>query len=455
MRGNSARTDKHIFVRPPCLEECVIARTCSWTAACNSWARLRFISTKRLIDMAQSNVSSCVLSIVASFASGLDVFKKFRELRGKKRKSRKNASLDDEEVRLAKSLRQGPEDIGREYQRSIISVGEHFAQGDVIAQTSLAEILLKLNTGLVTVINAFLSRNKHDTKLDCQSLTSLSERSRVDTCHALRLLYRRMLQHSASIPRGVHSTNGERKQFDAHSRSVVSTDRRSRKTAASPKRRRVRGPMLARVVIADSNKPGEVAMVRPGERKKKRSSSGTSSKAQSCISLALPAPLPPPPPQYSAVEPAKRPQHHRASTHPEKRLPQPKSSSTDVSTMQERTRPDALRATRSTPRLERTTQEYPDPVPEIPAPLPGAKPMEPRRRLQKPTPTLYSIASDSTKLGEIPLHKWSEPVDFDAMSLANKEAMKNGWPVMDADLTGQKKKRGGFLRLFRRNRFNE
>lgn len=80
--------------------------------------------------MAQSNVSSCVLSIVASFASGLDVFKKFRELRGKKRKSRKNASLDDEEVRLAKSLRQGPEDIGREYQRSIISVGEHFAQGD-------------------------------------------------------------------------------------------------------------------------------------------------------------------------------------------------------------------------------------------------------------------------------------------------------------------------------------
>ncbi|EME77986.1 uncharacterized protein MYCFIDRAFT_179437 [Pseudocercospora fijiensis CIRAD86] len=423
------------IVRPPCLEECVITRTCSWTAAGNK---------KRSIGMAQSNVSSCVLSIVASFASGLDVFKKFRQLRGKRRKTRKNASLDDEEVRLAKSLRQGPEDIGREYQRSLISVGEHFAQGDgerilntsaAIAQTSLAEILLQLNIGLVTVINAFLGREKHDTKLDCQSLTSLSEKSRVDT-----------------IPRAVQSTSEGR---NAHSTSVLSTERRSRrKPAASPKRTTARGPILARVVIADSNKPGEIAMVRPGERKKKRSSSRPSSNAQSCNSLALPGPLSTPPPQYTAVEPLTRPQHRRANTHPEKRLPQRNLSSMDVSTMQEQSRPDALRATRSTPRLERITQEYPDPVPAIPAkvPMPNITSMEPRRRLQKPTPTLCSIASDSTKLGEIPLHKWSEPVDFDAMSLVNKEAVQNGWPVMDDDLAEQKKKRGGLLRLFRRNR---
>ncbi|KXS93798.1 hypothetical protein AC579_5050 [Pseudocercospora musae] len=404
----------------------------------------------------QPNVSSCVLSIVASFASGLDVFKKFRELQGKKRTSRKNASLDDEEVRLAKSLRQGPEDIGREYQRSIISVGGHFAQGDLIAQTSLAEVLLKLNTGLVSVINAFLSRNKHDTKLDCQSLTSLSERSRGDTCNALRQLYRRMVHQSTSIPRAIRSTDGDRKQLDAQSRSVALTDRRSRKPAASPKRTRVRGPMLARVVIADSSEPSEVAMVRPGERKKKRSSSGISSMAQSCSSLALPAPLPTPPPQYTAVAPSIRPQHHRPSTRLEKHLPQQKTSSTDVGTMPGRSRPDALRATRSTPRLEHIVQEYSDQLPAIPAtvPLPSVKPIEPRRRLHKTTPTMYSIASDSTKLGEIPLHKWSEPVDFDAMSLVNKEAMMNGWPVLDGDLTEQRKKRGGLLRLFRRKQSN-
>lgn len=81
--------------------------------------------------MAQTNVSSCVISIIASFTSGLDVFKKFRESRkSRKRRSKKNASVDDEELRLARSLRQGPEDIGREYQRSIQTAGDQFAHGD-------------------------------------------------------------------------------------------------------------------------------------------------------------------------------------------------------------------------------------------------------------------------------------------------------------------------------------
>lgn len=81
--------------------------------------------------MAQTNVSSCVISIIASYTSGLDVFKKFRESRkSRKRRSKKNASVDDEELRLARSLRQGPEDIGREYQRSIQFAGDQFAHGD-------------------------------------------------------------------------------------------------------------------------------------------------------------------------------------------------------------------------------------------------------------------------------------------------------------------------------------
>lgn len=81
--------------------------------------------------MAQTNVTSCVISIIASFTSGLDVFKKFHESRKiRKRRSKKNASVDDEELRLARSLRQGPEDIGREYQRSIQVAGDQFAHGD-------------------------------------------------------------------------------------------------------------------------------------------------------------------------------------------------------------------------------------------------------------------------------------------------------------------------------------
>ena len=61
-----------------------------------------------------------------------------------------------------------------------------------IAQTSLAEILLRLNTGLVSIIHAFLqhSRDKNaqqHQQIDYHSLTDLSDRSRIDTCRALGL----------------------------------------------------------------------------------------------------------------------------------------------------------------------------------------------------------------------------------------------------------------------------
>ena len=82
--------------------------------------------------MTQTSVATCVLSIISSFSSGLDVFKKFRELGKKKEsKSKKRPAIrDDDEVRLVTSLQRGPEDIGTEYQKSISVIGEHFAQGD-------------------------------------------------------------------------------------------------------------------------------------------------------------------------------------------------------------------------------------------------------------------------------------------------------------------------------------
>ena len=81
--------------------------------------------------MAHTNVSSCVLSIVGSFANSLDVFKRLRDKRGRKRHAKGNQQVTDkEELHLTKSLRQGPEDIGREYQRSIHAAGDQFAVGD-------------------------------------------------------------------------------------------------------------------------------------------------------------------------------------------------------------------------------------------------------------------------------------------------------------------------------------
>ena len=80
--------------------------------------------------MAHSNVASCVLSIVGSFSNGIDVFKKLRDKRRSKKKPKRNDFPEIEELRLSRSLRQGQEDIGREYQNNIFAVGDHFAVGD-------------------------------------------------------------------------------------------------------------------------------------------------------------------------------------------------------------------------------------------------------------------------------------------------------------------------------------
>lgn len=80
--------------------------------------------------MAHTNVASCVISIVGSFSNGLDVFKKLREKSQRKRRPKKNDTVDREELRLSRSLRQGQEDIGREYQNNVYVAGDQFAIGD-------------------------------------------------------------------------------------------------------------------------------------------------------------------------------------------------------------------------------------------------------------------------------------------------------------------------------------
>ena len=291
---------------------------------------------------------------------------------------------------------------------------------------------MKLNTGLVTIINTFLTRNKQETRLDYQSLTNLSERSRDDTCRTLRHLFRRMTQ--SRVPPSLALDDRPRQKHDRpKDGSAVSSN--SRKSGPGHKHTRVRGPMLARVVIADSNRPAQVAMVRLRDKRKKSSSTLSSSKVQSTASLALPG--------SSAQEKvsgirggADTPRMQRKQSAMEVRQ----------HPMQ---RPDTLRNSRSTPVLDRPAIQH-DPLPAYP-PDPSPLPALPCR-MRKPTPTFYSIDTTSTKLGEIPMHKWAEPYDFDAMSRLNKEAEQNGWPLNNPKYTEGPKKRGGLFRLFRRSK---
>ena len=80
--------------------------------------------------MPDTNVSSCVLNILGSFTNSLGLFKKLREKRLQKRRWRKNEQAEDEELRLSRSLRQGPADIQREYHRSVLTAGDQFEIGD-------------------------------------------------------------------------------------------------------------------------------------------------------------------------------------------------------------------------------------------------------------------------------------------------------------------------------------
>ncbi len=82
--------------------------------------------------MAYANVASCVMSIVCSFSNGVQVCNKLHEKRRQTKRSKRDVKTYEEEVRLIKSLRQGPEDIGREYQRNVCAAGKGFEIGDGI-----------------------------------------------------------------------------------------------------------------------------------------------------------------------------------------------------------------------------------------------------------------------------------------------------------------------------------
>jgi hypothetical protein len=74
-----------------------------------------------------------------------------------------------------------------------------------------------------------------------------------------------------------------------------------------------------------------------------------------------------------------------------------------------------------------------------------------RRRAEQATPSVYTFASDSTKVGEIPMARWAEPFDFEAMARLNAEAATRA-PLNPAVAVGGGRvvKRRGFLGLFRK-----
>ncbi|KAK8226204.1 hypothetical protein HDK90DRAFT_79362 [Phyllosticta capitalensis] len=163
-------------------------------------------------EQAQGKVEASVFAIITAFTSGLDVFRKLRERRGRRKKTRKAhcsrphsttaLDLSDDELQLSNSLQRGPVEIQDRYQLNRRHAGEPFAQGDSIAHASLTEVLLKLNTGLVAIISSFLCHGKNESNLDYRSLAHLADCSRSEAVDALDQLYQRLSQSQMSLDRG-------------------------------------------------------------------------------------------------------------------------------------------------------------------------------------------------------------------------------------------------------------
>jgi hypothetical protein len=86
---------------------------------------------KSIMAPTHGDVSGSVLSIIAAFRSGLDIFNRVRR-RDKKTKKRHVSQHRNstEELQLGKSLRRGPSAIRRHYETSLEALGAPFAAGD-------------------------------------------------------------------------------------------------------------------------------------------------------------------------------------------------------------------------------------------------------------------------------------------------------------------------------------
>jgi hypothetical protein len=81
----------------------------------------------------EAEVTHCVSNLIQAFADGINIFRKLRERR-RKRKARKDSQAVDaaisDELQLSKSLKRGPQELADKYDACYTQTGQSFAKGD-------------------------------------------------------------------------------------------------------------------------------------------------------------------------------------------------------------------------------------------------------------------------------------------------------------------------------------
>lgn len=215
------------------------------------------------------------------------------------------------------------------------------------------------------------------------------------------------------------------------------------------KRNKKRYPTLARVLIENSSVPSQIALIRPSDTRKQRPTTASSllPKETSKVDLKRRTPA------SSSVETPTLPPPYYSSTPPAEETPLPNKSTRHQKSCSSLSRP-----------YNTAKSGFPMPLSGAPSPA-DAKvlklistpvlshdhriPRDPESQYRRPD-TFYSVTSartGSTKLGEIPMHKWAEPWDYKAADQANQEALANGWPT-SVNMGTAKQKKGGWKRWF-------
>ncbi|KAJ4350991.1 hypothetical protein N0V95_004225 [Ascochyta clinopodiicola] len=416
----------------------------------------------------EGHVSNCVNNLIEAFTNGLNIFKRLRERR-RKHKSRKQEQapepVNSAELQLSNSLSRGPQDLAMRYEECYgqSGMGRRFAKGDSIAHASLAEILIRLNTGLVGIITTFLHHDHKGThsamNLNYKSLTDLSEASRRDALASMSQLYHRLSHSQLQIHPALRAKTP---QYCDSSDSNSSSSNKDKKKSLSA--RRPSGSHVTRMPIKSSSQP-QLCVVRSKSRNTSRkdstlSSSSSTSKPASKSGSPYTSPLQSPVPEYAVLDPMMRGRPDFRNTVYSRGtfadVPAPLNVARKRVDSLEVVRPVAWPTyaqpydyfsympehvntptpalpsfTPTTPRKSSTTPA-PRKAPPIPAkpsslasaskPAPASAAAPMKRRLDKVTPSSYTFASDSTKLGEIPETRWARPWDYEQAEMLNNMA---------------------------------
>lgn len=381
--------------------------------------------------MSSVEVNAVISSIVSAFASGMDLFRRMTAKQKAKNK-RKPERLLEEERQLHTSLQCRPREIRAEYDRSLARFGQNFAIGDTTAQCSLNHTLLVLNTGLIQILAHALSDNTKAQASSRRSLLDLSEVAAADAVRALEQLHTRLSSTSQITLTALPSAKkrAQRKPNDAPKAVMVSN-----------KHKGVRKPRSKSISSTERKRPGPDPLVR-GAWVRAKSGTAVMTASSSSSGTSIPkASLYPTnsglsvPHQISSM----RPSHHRTKSSPSQTSRPNPTRSSDYACEQPLFYPDQsppsyhssasptyhqpphqpnrqpsllLASPEVLTNTQATTtnpQSAPPPPPKIPLQLPPPTSNTPQissLRLRPRPPSVATFLTTSTKIGEIPEHRW-------------------------------------------------